>query len=48
MAASRKIGRDNEEIQTSTYKVNKSSGCGVQHREYRANNNVKTLYDDTW
>ena len=29
-----KIGKVNLEVQTSSYKINKSQGCNIQHKEY--------------
>lgn len=40
-----KQGEREQEVQISSYKINKSQGCGVQHREYV--NTIITLYGDT-
>ena len=29
-----KIGEQDEEVQISSYKINKSWGCHIQHKEY--------------
>ena len=29
-----KIGEGDEEVQTSSYKISKSEGCNIQHKEH--------------